>query len=351
MWRAVLFLALLYAGLALLDRGDAAEPGLEIRPLVEPELAASLTVAAIEFHEPAREETLLYARSKGLWRCVSTFGAVCDHEAMAELLHGFTRAHGVVRTEDPELAAEFGFTTDEMFRVSFHGPQVLESEDRDVLLSFDVGRALPGARHGRSFVRATESDVIHEIDRDVRPLLERPRTRTIPPLMDRRILAGPWEGRGAGFDRIVIERADGATTEVRLIAVEPEGPDQPGWAWHVTEGSRSGRAPYHRALGYTSFALQATYSGFANPEEAVELGLVPAAARIRLRPTDGDVIDLVVGRPSPRGATSILHRQTGMLMQTDAETARLFMPDAATLLEPELGNPWELWLTPGDSRR
>ena len=351
MWRSVLVLAGLFVGLSLLDRSEASDPGLAIEALVDPELAASLTIAAIEFHEPAREETLLYARSKGMWRCASTFGAVCDHEQMTELLHGFTRAHGVVRTEDPALAADFGFTTDEMFRVSFHGPKVLEDPDRDVLLSFDVGRALPGARNGRSFVRATGSDVIHEIDHDVRPLLERPSTKTIPPLMDRRILAGPWENRALGFDRLVIERANGVNTEIRLIDVEPEGPDQPAWAWRVTEGAKSGNAPYHRALGYTSFALQATYSGFANPNEAADLGLVPAAARVRMEPTDGEVIELVIGRPSPRGATSILHRQTKMLMQTDAETARLFMPDAATLLDPDLSNPWELWLTPGDSRR
>ncbi|MCA9509929.1 MAG: hypothetical protein KC560_04440, partial [Myxococcales bacterium] len=102
--------------------------------------------------------------------------------------------------------------------------------------------------------------------------------------------------------------------------------------------------PVHRALGFTAFALHTRFSGFANPEEARELGLFPLAARVTLEPVDGAPIRLLVGEPTPQGVSYVLHVENAMLLQVDAETARLLVPTADLLLDTARPNPWELWL-------
>ena len=314
--------------------------------LVAEDVARDLNVAAIKFREPATGSDLLYVRSRGVWRCATTFGAVCNSELMTELLNSFTEARGVLRTRDPEHAEEYGFSDADRLEISFHGPGVLNEEDEDLLLAFAVGSALPGARHGRSFVRPRGEAAIFETDRNSRKLLERAERSSLPPLLDRRLLAGPWEGRPLGFARITVTRPDGETViEYADLAPDQTGPDGATWTWRVREGDRAGEAGPYIALGFTAFALHSRYSGFANPRDARQLGLLPAAARVLLEPRSGDPIQLVVGQPTPEGDSYIFHEQNRMLMQVDAETARLIAPTAALLLDRDQPNPWELWLS------
>lgn len=350
MFRASLVLALLALGLALASfvLDSAQSPPVEARPiskLIPEAIASELNVAAIKLREPAAGSELLYFRSRGVWRCASTFGAVCDSELMSELLNDFTEARGVVRTEEANRATEYGFDDSDRLELSFHGPGVMSDDDEDLLLAFEIGHQLAGTRHGRSFVRARGETTIIEVDRNSRKLLERAERSSLPPLLDRRLLAGPWEGRPLGFARITITRPEGETViEYADLPPGETGPDGATWTWRVTEGAQSGETNPYFALGFTAFALHSHYSGFANPEDAKELGLLPAAARVTLEPRSGDPIQLTVGRPTPAGVSYIFHKQNRMLMQVDAETARLLAPTAALLLDENATNPWELWL-------
>lgn len=351
MFRASLVLAALAIGLTIASRALSPERGnsADARPISRliPEAdAGELNVAAIKLREPASGAELLYFRSRGVWRCASTFNAVCDSDLMTELLNDFTGARGVVRTHLAERANDYGFDDANRLELSFHGPGVMSAEDADLLLAFDIGHELAGTRHGRSFVRARGETTIVEVDRNSRKLLARAERSSLPPLLDRRILAGPWEGRPLGFERITITRP-GSETVIEYADLPPGETGLGGatWTWRVTEGARTGETSPYVALGFTALALHSQYSGFANPKDAEELGLLPAAARVTLEPRSGELIQLTVGRPTPAGVSYLFHKQNRMLMQVDAETARLLAPTADMLLDQGGANPWELWLS------
>lgn len=340
-----LIVSVLIAAALQSENASAPQASRTIARLIPEEQAQDLTVAAITVRDVGRGDEYLYIRSRGVWRCQSTFGAVADAELMSVLLNDFTQAVGVLRSEDPSRADAYGFADASRFEVSFHGPKVFEAEDRDVLLAFEVGGVLPGTGKGRSFVRESGQTAIYEVDRNARTLLQRPRESNLPPLLDRRLLGGPWEGRPQGFGRIEIER-EGETTRIEYVELPPEEhtAEGIGWTWQVTSGTRSGRASPYRALGFTAFAIHARYTGFANPKEAEELGLFPALARVTLVPRQGDAIHLTVGRPSPRGVSYVYHEENRMLMQLDAESTRLLAPTTEMLLDSDIANPWELFL-------
>jgi hypothetical protein len=317
-----------------------------VQRLVPETVAGEISVAAVKVKDVARGEEFLFVRSKGVWRCATTFGAVCDAELLSELLADFTQARGVLRSESVSATERYGLDDTTRLEVSFHGPAVLDAEDEDTLLAFEVGHSLPGTHHGRSFVRARGTASVLEIDRNPRKLLERSPESTLPPLLDRRLLAGPWEGRPRGFARIEVQRPGSVLTVVHEDLppgeVDPSGAT---WTWKVREGARSGDASPHRGLGFTAFALHVRYSGFANPGDAAELGLERAVARVTLTPTQGEVMHLRVGPPTPSGFSYVLHEENRMLLQVDAETARLLAPTADMLLDETIPNPWELWLS------
>ena len=352
MLRASLVLALLVLGCAFAARllearahDETASAERTVQRLVDADKAQDLSVAAVRVRDFARGDEFLYVRSKGVWRCASTFGAVAEAEQLTTLLGDFTEARGVLRSRDPQRADAYGFADATRFEVSFHGPRVLEDEDEDVLLAFEVGRALKGTSRGRSFVRERGRPEVWEIDRNARTLLERPEESNLPPLLDRRLLGGPWEGRPHGFQAVTIERPN-STIRVRYVELPPERhtPEGIGWTWQVESSTRNGAASPYRALGYTAFALHARYVGFANPRQAEELGLLPYAARVTLEPRQGDAMHLTVGRPTPQGVSYVFHEENKMLLQIDAESARLLAPTLEMLLDTDIANPWELFL-------
>ncbi len=351
MFRASLLLASALIVLTLARTLAQSEPeklGSEnarpISRLVPEERASEITVAAIKIREPNTGANWLFVRSRGIWRCATAFGAVCDANLISELLNNFTEARGVLRTRDESRAEEYGFGDKDRYEVSFHGAGVMSDPDEDRLLAYEVGHALPGARHGRSFVRRVGEPDVYEIDRNSRELLTRAERSSLPPLLDRRLLGGPWEGRPLGFARITVTSPERETViEYADLGPDEIGPDGATWTWRVHEGETRGDANPYIGLGFTAFLLHSTYSGFANPKDSRELGLLPAAARVKLEPVSGEAIDLVVGKPSPEGVSYLLHEQHRMLMQIDAETARLIAPNASMLLDQP--NPWELWLS------
>ncbi len=291
------------------------------------------------------DEAFLYARVGGIWRCVTHFAAVADADLVGALHAAFFEAHAEVRDAEPASLATYGLG-DQRLRVTFHGPRVLEADDRDVLLAFEVGAALDG--HG--FVRREGEPAVLAIDAAPRALLDRPVTQSVPPLLDRRVLAGLPKGPSVGFERFRFQRLEGESFEVRREAV---GGDEPGWRWVLRRGATPADGdpgepvPPERAFGFISFALRANWFGFANPAAADDLGRTPAVGAVRLTPLgarEGEVIELVVGQPRPQGLSSIQNRSTGMLVQVDAQTARLFAPDAGAFVDPNRENPWQLWL-------
>ncbi len=342
MSRAILILVLLSAALFAWNRAlDAresasrpADPKIEL--LVEREIYAMRTVAALTIESVATGHSALFARKQGRWLCREAFGASADEAAIQALLESLFQARGVLRTNDPASAAAYGF--DDTLRVRVHGPKVMDQLDRDVIVGVEIG-----ASTGKTaFVRLESSPRILEIDRDPRALLTARAGTSLPPLIDTRLLAGSTGEGFRGFERFVFTFSGG-----RTFAVESErgaDPDaQP--EWFVVQGTRRDPCPSWRIGGYTGLWLREHFEGLANPSRADELGLVPAFLTIDLFPHGRDAIRFEVGAPVVGRTGHLWNRTTNTLSMIPPELHGLIVPDAELFLDEKRANPWERYLS------
>ncbi len=342
MSRTILVLALLSAALfawnRVLDAREStsrpADPRVEA--LVEREIFASRTVAALTIESVASGHAVLFARKQGRWLCREAFGASADEAAIQALLESLFQARGVLRTEDPTRAPAYGF--DDTLRVRVHGPKVMEQPDRDVIIGVEIG-----ASTGRTaFVRLESSARILEIDRDPRTSLTTRTGTSLPPLVDTRLLAGSTGEGFRGFERFVFAFADGRTFAVESErGADPEAQPE----WFVVRGTRRDPCPSWRIGGYTGLWLREHFEGLANPARAEELGLVPAFLTIELFPHGRDAIRFDVSAPAAGRTAYLWNRTTNTLSMIPSELHGLMVPDAEMFLDEKRANPWERYLS------
>lgn len=324
-------------------RAQAPEPAIErIVPRVE---AQDWKVAALTLAIAGKPE-LVYLQRGGAWRCASAFGAVALASEVEAVAGGIVEAIGELRTDDPARQLEYGFGAADTLRVALHGPGFAKQADRDELVALEIGRALPGVGGGRSFVRRSGTSAVLEIQRDPRALLHS--KDGLPPLLDRRVLAGEWPQAGEGVARAFVDFEGGRSIElvVRRTPREKLLPGQAPEEWIAIEGGEESVCLPYRVAAWQSFLFHVGYLGFADPREAPRLGLEgEPRARVSLFLTRGDPIELAVGRPNANRQSFVANRKTGMLCLVAPEHAPLFAPTVDMLCETSMPNPWEEWLS------
>jgi hypothetical protein len=327
--------AALAAGAAVLGpRGPApAEPAL-VR------LAADLalerrTVAAVSVEVRGRDVRWLFARSKGRWRAREAFGAFLDEHAFQAWLADLLDARGLVVSDDPARAAEYGLAPELLVRVGLHGPRVLDAENRDELAVFELGRG----PDGRTFGRRAGSAETCELDRALLEPLGALEPGSLPRFVDTHLLAGSLEPGVLGFRRIAIERRDGPRIELARDAAEDGSA-----AWRVASDGAESTAIAWRAGGLLGFLLRGHGRAFAPPSEAAGHGLDAPFARLVLEPDAGAPVELLLSDLSLAKEAWLWNRRTNVLLRVDAETHRQLTPEPEDFTDPGRPNPWERWL-------
>jgi hypothetical protein len=316
---------------------DAARPG-------------ATTVAGVSVED--QRGSVLFARSRGVWRCLSAWGAPGDGERIEGLVRALLGAQGVVRAEAPRDGVDYGLSGPEALELILHGKQLLDDPAGDELLRVRVGAAsrVTGsgavARSG-SFACVAPSPRVLELDLDPRAWLDTP-APGLPPLLDARLAPGDFPGPGRRVERVFLDRADGTTLELVRRPREARAPGEGvsaaetlDWEWLLLSGERQEVIPPLRGEAWVTWAPRAPYVGLADPSGDEALGLDAPQARLTLVPDEGEPLELVVGRSTSDGAAWVDVPSVPLRAAVAPQTLAMLLPDADELAEDARRNRWD----------
>jgi len=308
-------------------------------------------VAGVGISFPASDEQFGYALSDGRWRCATASDALALAPALERLIDDLTHATGLSREVPGARLAAYGFG-EQAPVVQLYGKDMRPLSDERGPALFEIGKRVA---EQRTYVRLQGSAFVWEIDRVPHRHFEREVGDRLPPMLDRRLLAGELPESGGGFTRAFLDFADGRSLELqRVVGAQ-------GYAWELavaaTEpGTQSGAewAPVpalpYRVAGWQSFLYRSPYVGFAAPAEAERLGLAEPWLRMTLVDVEG-TIELAVAAPIPNTPLAVLNSRSKMIVLLAPELAPLVAPTTADLVDRTLTNRWEAWLGAGAIRR
>ena len=346
------------AGLALLLLGcgmsfalSSCQPALpesSLQPLCEARLLEGKPVAAISAR--LGEQEWLWYRSKGEWRSREAFGALCDRAAVEAWLARLVQAQGAVLVSSEaetaltsEQLGQLGFTSP--LRITLHGSGLTKREDRDALLSIELGQAQTptiAPPNGRTLVRRTPGsgpDQVLEIPYDARGPLA-PDADLLAAFVDRSLLAGCTGPGFAGFQRYVVQRPDGSRLTINSqAAATPDG----ARTWTIEDGQSTVEALPWRAGGYGSLWILAEAERYAPTARAAELGLESPIATIELLDSTNTTTRIAIGSLQG-GLRWLRNERTGLVMAVSSTLDNQLMPVRDDFLPSRVDNPWERWL-------
>jgi len=298
-------------------------------------------IAGVGLEFPATGERFLYVRDAGQWRCINASRAVALDGALDGLVADLVSAGEMSREVADDRLEAYGFTSAAP-RVTLFGTDLNAREDRDELIGFTLGSELEGRR---SYVRIEGADPVHEIDSLPEQRFARDAGDRLPPMLDRRMLAGEWPDPTGGFTRAFLDFEDGRSMELARVG----DPNTYNWQLRTPDAEPLPVLPY-RIAGWQSFVYRAPYAGFAAPSEAPRVGLETVWLTITLiDPTDSIVLE--VGTPVADRPLAVRNTKTGMLVLLAPENAALLVPTEGDLLDRSRANRWESWLGGGAVRR
>lgn len=298
-------------------------------------------VAGVGVEFPETGERFLYLREAGVWRCINASRAIALDGALDGLVADLVAASGMSREVADDRLPAYGFTPTAP-RVTLFGPNLQSREDRDELIRITLGIELEGRR---SYVKIDGTNPVHEIDSLPAQRFARDESDRLPPMLDRRMLAGEWPTPTGGFTRAFLDFADGRSMELARVG----DPNTYNWQLRTPDAEPLPVLPY-RIAGWQSFVYRAPYAGFAAPSEAPRVGLETVWLTITLiDPTDSIVLE--VGTPAADRPLAVRNTKTGMLVLLAPENAALLVPTEGDLLDRGRANRWESWLGAGAIRR
>lgn len=316
------------------------EAASEIRRIVK---LQSTEVAAVGLDFPHTDERFLYVHENGQWRCVNASGAIALGEALNGLVTDLTAATGLARDVRPERLAAYGFD-DNSPRITLFGVDWRTKDDRDELALFTLGDEVEGRR---SYLRTEGEQRVFEIDQLPARRFARTADDRLPPMLDRRMLAGEWPNPSGGFTRAFIDFTDGRSMELARDASSRTY----AWEWRKPDAQPLQVLPY-RIAGWQSYVYRAPYIGFAASTEADRLGLGPEAVWLRITLVDDDEsIALEVAEPSASRPLAVRNSKTGMIVLLAPGSEELLVPSDGDLLDRGRVNRWESWLGSGATRK
>ncbi|MCA8981898.1 MAG: hypothetical protein H6831_14375 [Planctomycetes bacterium] len=301
----------------------------------------STQVAGVGVQFPGSGERFLYVREDGAWRCVNALDAVALDGALDGLVADLTAATGTSREVADARLGAFGFAEDSP-EVTLFGADWRTQQDRDELARFTLGAEVEGRR---SYLRVVGAHAVFEVDRLPARRFERAEGDRLPPMLDRRMLAGEWPDATGGFTRAFLDFTGGKSVELARVG------DATTYAWELrVPGAEALAVLPYRMAGWQSFLYRTPYAGFAAQAEAERVGLREVWLTITLVDAAGSIV-LEVGELNADRPVAVRNRKTGMLVLLAPENAALLVPSEADLLDRGRANRWESWLGGAAVRR
>jgi hypothetical protein len=354
---AIAVLALLRARMGPMESGARA---VSVVPLIDPAdsklfdgaLDRPIPVAGLTVTRPGpdgREESYLFARSGGVWRCITHLGLVADRGRIEGLLAAALETEGLPQPAGAADQAGFGLEPRECVRIELHGRELMKREDRDVLFSIDIGRPLG---RGGAFARVDGTGGTLLIDTDLAAGLrfDPSLTRTLtgiptPPLADPHVIPAAWPSLATGIARVEVSHADGTGFVLTRLpdAVGPTaGPNVPRYELRDFDALAPVEAHPALTTGYTLFLARAPYLRPRDPAELGQVGRV--ATRVTVTGGDGESLQLGI-LPADFGRTrTVVNSWSGSALEIDSQVAELLAPDPSNLTDPERGIVWDPYL-------
>ena len=301
-------------------------------------------VAGLSLDLEGGAQRLLYARSRGMWRCLSAWGAPCDGPRVEALVLGLIGAHGVVLDASDASRPRFGLDGAQTVEIALHGKALLEDPKGDEVLrarfaAADSPFAMLSARPG-----------VLELDFWPGAAVS-PAGPGLPPLLETRIAPGVFPLPGKRVDHMFVQRANGPSYELARRTREPSQEPDPtdpgaalGWEWWLIEGERQVLMGPLRGEAYVTWIPRAPYIALADPASAAERGFDAPSAKLTLVPDEGPPLEIELGAVLPEGGMWVRAPATPLLSRIDARTAAMILPDLIDLTDDTRDNVWDLAL-------
>lgn len=349
-WWTLLILAVVLVGLIMWDsaltqqQSVTRQASARIASILDEDVFRDRPIVAIRL-DLGENDPVLYYYEDGMWRCERAHGAPAENELIEAILPAILSSEGVVRTENPDDAAEFGFHREHTVRISFSGAGLATDPTGDVIYALDVGRSI--TRTGGSYVRPVGTQSIWEIDADLRAIIgvaDELEQNAVPPMLDPHLVPQVWPGVRLGPQRIVIDRRGAEPITITRRDSDEADSERQQWEWVVTSSQGEFLGDVFQVTSYAVFITRAPYAGVIAPRDPAELGLDEPLASIVFETAEGPQLQLLVGGLSPRGGIVVYNSFTRNLYELEPEIAQRLLPSVDLLLGPEQGNPWEQWM-------
>lgn len=283
----------------------------------------------------------LYARSRGVWRCLSAWGAPCDGERVEKLVVGLLAARGVVLDGSGATADGFGLAGPLALEVALHGKALMDDPGGDELLRVRFA----GAQS--PFARVAPHSRVLELDFQLGTALEPP-AQGLPPLLDARIAPVTFPDPGQRVQQLLVQRADGPPFELVRRAREPDADPDPAdpaaaldWEWWLLDGVREVALAPLRGEAYVTWMPRAPFIALADPTSADERGFGAPRAKLTLVPDGGQPLEIEVGAATQDGGLWVRSRASPALARIDAQAARMLLPALDELTDDSRDNLWD----------
>lgn len=316
-------------------------------------------LAAVTIEYVRQNQTFVCVPSKGRWLSYTAFGAPLVQGALNSLVGNLLSSHGVRRSSQREPHASYGFAPP-VYRITLHGRGILEDDDRDILAAFEIGSTVDTAAGAISYARRLEHDAegrlslsqepdgadIWEIDFDPRPELERDEGSSMPPMLDERLVPGPFPGEPAAQFRYLEIAGQSGTYRLVRHEVEDAAEGQPSWRWTLEDAEGSHPASWSRVETYCAFLRLAPYVGLEDPQRAALYGIERPYFSLRGWPVEGEQpLEIYLGDPSEKiGGRFCLNLGDRLLAVISDPTAAALDPAPQIFVDESLPEPWSLFL-------
>ena len=328
-------------------RGEERTARLAVQRLLPEEQRAELRVALIGIERGGADgspERLLYARSKGVWRCETFYRIHAREDLIVDLLDAVAAAEAVPHSADPAHPERYGLDTERTLTLRFYGPGFKQREDRDLRYTLEVGDSIPGA--AGSWVRRPGSHAVLALNTDLRSRIEWAGGTGLPPMLDPYVVPATWEREAESLHAVLVERRDGQSFELAVVYASPKerqaGADP--FEWRLRYGATDVALHPFLGMGYSLFLMRTPYAGVVRPAQLASLDLDRPRAVITLTPRRGEPLVLRVGAPLEGGLVPVLNTELGLAFVVSSDVAELLVPTVDKFEKPGARNPWDAYL-------
>lgn len=364
--RTLIVLAVVLSGLVGIDLAltasakRARRESLSIGRLVSSEQSERLkgNIAAIELRNG--EDRWVFGQSFGTWRCHDHYRAIASSEALEQVVTQLFDAEGIIQSDDPAHAGDYGFSPGSTWHLVLHGRRAFQEREGRVefvgepLFQVDVGRSIEG--QDGCYARLAGRDAVWAVDTNPRALLEPEGSAYRPPLLDPALVPAVWPGTDRRVQQIEIETASSSAMTVGLVPKaltdqeRAQGVADVEWGL-VRSGMRIQQANPGILNYYAAFVLIAPWAAVigyvgdlstAEPELLETFGLDRPSGRLTITAPDGQgSCVLVFGAPAQQGIRAVWNSATGQITGVTGEIAQMLLPPETWLTTDSQGNPWE----------